>query len=99
MKNWKAQGGRHGIMADDEVVALVRHMEDAQLVASAPEIYNQLDFLCSYIEHIEFKKKRHPERYPDFPKELFAFAETGRKLISRIDKWRAEELSKWNVEE
>ena len=51
---------------------------NARLIANAPEMYDLLNIICSYIHEVE-------KVFPQFPDALSMFGRNGRELLARID--------------
>ena len=51
---------------------------NARLIAAAPELYELLNSMCSYINEVE-------RIIPHFPNALSLFAKNGKELLARID--------------
>ena len=63
-------------LSDDEAIEVQK--ANARLIAAAPELYELLNSMCSYINEIE-------HIIPHFPDALSLFAKYGKELLTRID--------------
>lgn len=63
-------------LSDDEAIEVQK--ANARLIATAPELYELLNSMCSYINAIE-------HIIPHFPDALSLFAKNGKELLARIN--------------